>query len=88
MFTVDVKQYNNPHGLLLTKLRACGLSEEAVRLVDSYLSNRTQQIRLGSHTGTWKKLSKGVLQGSVLGPLLFNVFIKYILNQVSFLKKN
>ena len=77
-----------PHGLLLTKLRACGLSEEAVRLVDSYLSNRTQQIRLGSHTGTWEKLSKGVLQGSVLGPLLFNVFIKYILSKVSFLKKN
>ena len=67
-----------PHELLVAKLRAYGLSEEAVKLLDSYLSDRSQQIRLGPHTSTWERIFKGIPQGSILGPLLFNVFINDI----------
>ena len=70
-----------PHGLLNEKLRAYGLAPEAIDLLSSYLSDRVQQVRLGSHTSTWEKILKGVPQGSILGTLLFNV----ILNDIFFL---
>ena len=40
-----------PHDLLIEKLRAYGLAPDAVSLLSSYLSDRVQQVRLGSHTG-------------------------------------
>ena len=42
-----------PHGLLIAKLRAYGLSEEAVELLESFPSDRSQQVRLGTFTSTW-----------------------------------
>ena len=54
-----------PHGLLIAKLRAYGLSKGAMGLLESYLSDRSQQIRLGQCTSTWENLFKGVPQGSI-----------------------
>ena len=67
-----------PHGLLIEKLRVYGLASDAIDLLSSYLSDRVQQVRLGSHTSTWEKIIKGVPQGSILGPPLFNVFLNDI----------
>ena len=64
-----------PHSLLLAKLRACGLDIPACNLIASYLSNRKQRVKIGNARSEWISLSKGVPQGSILGPLLFNVFI-------------
>ena len=64
-----------PHGLLIAKLNAYGVSNSACELVANYLSNRQQRVKIGSSRSKWNDLEKGVPQGSVYGPLLFNIFI-------------
>ena len=67
-----------PHKILLSKLSAYGLSDEAVLLLKSYLSDRKQRIKLNNIVSSWSEIKKGVPQGSILGPLLFKIFINFI----------
>ena len=63
------------HELLIAKLHAYGFSKESVRLIKSYLSNRWQRVKINTTFSSWFELIMGVPQGSVLGPLLFNIYL-------------
>ena len=63
------------HDLLTAKLHAYGFSKNALRLIKSYLSDRWQRVKINNSYSTWSALLIGVPQGSVLGPLLFNLYI-------------
>ena len=64
-----------PHGLLIAKLRAYDMSKNTCNMIVSYLSNRRQRVKKSGEVSNWSTINRSVPQGSVLGPLLFNIFL-------------
>ena len=64
--------------LIKDKLTAYGLSNDAVDLIDDYLSNRKQCVKIGEKCNSFLNIIKGVPQSSILSPLIFNIFINDI----------
>ena len=63
------------HPLLLAKLHAYGFSKQSLAIICSYLPNRKQTMFFNNVVSSWKNFILSVPQGSVLGPLLFNIHL-------------
>ena len=63
------------HDLIIAKSAAYGLADGALQMIYSYLKNRKQSVKMKGVISWLKVILAGVTQGSLLGPLLFNIFI-------------
>ena len=66
---------NLSHEILLRKLQHYGICGAAINLIASYLKNRKQFVQFDGYKSNMKAICNGVPQGSILGPLLFLVYI-------------
>ena len=61
------------YDLLIAKLQAYGFNNDSLNFVCNYFIDLEQRIKINSSFSTWPKIKNGVPQGSILGPLLFDI---------------
>ena len=72
-----------PHDLLIAKMHAYGFSKNSLVFFYSYLKRRKQNVRINNTHSIFQIFLSGVPLGSILGPILFNIFINDLLLSIS-----
>ena len=70
------------HDGLIFKLRQNGICGEMINILEDFLSDRKQRVVLNGQCSSWADIHAGVPQGSILGPLLFLIYIKDFSNNI------
>ena len=63
------------HQGVILKLKKTGISGHLLKIIEDFLSNRYQRVVLNGQSSGWAEVNVGVPQGSILGPLLFLIYI-------------
>ena len=73
-----------PHNLMIQKLAKYGADENTLSLIKDYLTDRKQRVNLVGTFSPWLPVQRGIPLGSILGPLLFHIFMNDLPNVTDF----
>jgi ribonucleases P/MRP protein subunit RPP40 len=72
-----------PHRRLLRKVQSLGINGQIYKWIENWLSQRSQRVQLAGFSSNWVEVKSGVPQGSVLGTILFLMYINDIYDGIS-----